>query len=59
MKSNISRGEQEALKMLSEDSSIIIKEADKGGAIIIMDRDHYKEMVMSQLQDDHFYKKKT
>jgi hypothetical protein len=45
--------------MLSENSSIIIKEADKGGAIIIMDRDHYKEMVMPQLQDDHFYRKLT
>ncbi|XP_062601156.1 uncharacterized protein LOC134262845 [Saccostrea cucullata] len=57
VKSNISRKEQNALKDLSEDSSIIIKEADKGGAIVIMDRDHYKEMVMSQLQDDQFYKK--
>jgi hypothetical protein len=33
----------------------VIKEADIGGAIVIMDKDHYKEMVLNQLTDDHFY----
>ena len=54
-KSNISNIEQKALKELQTEDSIIIKEADKGGAIIIMDTDHYKEMALEQLGDRQFY----
>lgn len=36
IKRNISKTEQHALKRLQTDKSIVIKEADKGGAIIIM-----------------------
>lgn len=45
------------MQTLKNDPSIIIKNADKGGAIVIMDRDHYKEMSLSQLQDHQFYTK--
>ncbi|XP_062587971.1 uncharacterized protein LOC134249655 [Saccostrea cucullata] len=56
IKDNITRREREAIKSLASDNSIIIKEADKGGAIVIMDTDHYKEMVLDQLNDNNFYK---
>lgn len=45
------------MQTLKNDQSIIIKNADKGGAIVIMDRYHYKEMSLSQLQDHQFYTK--
>uniref|UniRef100_A0A8W8MEY9 Uncharacterized protein n=1 Tax=Magallana gigas TaxID=29159 RepID=A0A8W8MEY9_MAGGI len=57
VKSNISHKQYQAMQTLKNDPSIIIKNADKGGAIVIMDRDHYKEMSLSQLQDHQFYTK--
>ncbi|XP_061194818.1 uncharacterized protein LOC133202982 [Saccostrea echinata] len=56
IKDNINRLEREAIKSLASDNSIVIKEADKGGAIVIMDMDHYREMVLDQLMDTNFYK---
>ena len=56
-KQNISRDEQQALNNLKNDANIIIKQADKGGAIVIMDKSHYKEMVLEQLNDTEYYKK--
>ncbi|CAC5398085.1 unnamed protein product [Mytilus coruscus] len=58
-KQNSTRNEQDALKSLKDDDSIIIKEADKGGAIIIMDTDFYKEKVLEQRNDEEYYKKVT
>ncbi|CAG2208988.1 unnamed protein product [Mytilus edulis] len=58
-KQNLTRNEQDALKSLKDDDSIIIKEADKGGAIIIMDTDFYKEKVLEQLNDEEYYKQVT
>ncbi|CAG2251143.1 unnamed protein product [Mytilus edulis] len=58
-KQNLTRNEQDALKSLKDDDSIIIKEADKGGAIIIMDTDFYKEKVLEQLNDEEYYKQIT
>ena len=55
IKDNINRLEREAINNLATDNSIVIKEADKGGAIVIMDKEHYKEMVLNQLTDDQFY----
>lgn len=42
---NLTKGEEEALKTLMSDSSIIIKPADKGNAIIIMNRNQYLKEV--------------
>lgn len=39
---NISLAERNAIKSLANDKSVVIKEADQGGAIINMDRGHYK-----------------
>lgn len=39
----ISKVEYEALNTLQKNPSIIIKPADKGGAIVVMDREVYPE----------------
>lgn len=40
---NLSREEWDALKQLKEDKTIIIKEADKGGAFVLMDSKYYEK----------------
>ncbi|KAK3098186.1 hypothetical protein FSP39_017007 [Pinctada imbricata] len=57
IKSNINNSQQKAIKDLQKDTSIVIKEADKGGAIVIMDANHYEQMALDQLEDTSFYKK--
>lgn len=48
VRDNITMLERIAFEKIRSDNTIIIKEADKGGAIVIMDIDHYKEMVLEQ-----------
>ena len=48
--------ETEAIKTLANDTSIVIKLVDKGGATIIMDQSHYKDMVKNTLNDKNFMK---
>ncbi len=55
----LTKGEEEALKTLMSDSSIIIKPADKGNAIIIMNRNQYLKEVLRQLNNQEFYQKLT
>ena len=52
---NINREEQKALENLSNYDDIIIKQADKGSAVIILDRDKYIAEAMRQLKDSEFY----
>ena len=54
-KENITRQQRASIKNLSENNNIVIKEADKGGAVVIMDRDHYKEMAYEILQNREYY----
>ena len=54
-KSNIIKSEANAIKSLQSDHTIIIKEADKGGATVIMDREHYLKMVETTLNDTEYY----
>ncbi|MEW8548114.1 MAG: hypothetical protein AB2693_31815, partial [Candidatus Thiodiazotropha sp.] len=56
---NISLQQRNVLKKLSEDKEIIIKEADKGGAIVIMDSYFYQERIQLMLNDKTFYKEIT
>ena len=56
-KSNLSKNEWEAMKSLKENDSIVIKEADKGGAVVVMNKTHYYNMVVKILQDEVTYKK--
>jgi hypothetical protein len=52
---NLSKIETNASTSLSADESIIIKEADKGGAVVIMDSDFYKCKILEMLNNDEFY----
>jgi len=54
-KSNINQRERTSIKSLSSDPNIIIKEADKGGAVVIMNTKHYKEMSENILNDTDYY----
>ena len=56
---NLTRLEREALKTLSEDSSIIIKGADKGSAVVVWDREDYLAEADSQLGDENVYERLT
>ena len=56
VKSNITASEHNALSDLQKDHSIIIKEADKGGAFVIMDRDYYIKRMSDMLKDGKMYK---
>lgn len=57
IRNNLSKAERIAFENLSKDESIIIKPADKGGEIVIMDRDDYIAEVRQQLADSSSYSK--
>ena len=52
---NLTVEEREALKSLRNDPSIIIKEANKGSAVVIWDREDYIREAMTQLGDKDVY----
>ena len=54
---NLSPEELEALKQLRNDNTIVIKKADKGSNVVIMNRDDYIAEVERQLNDTKFYEK--
>lgn len=54
---NLSQEELEALKCLRNDDSIVIKKADKGSTVVIMNRNDYIAEVERQLEDRQFYEK--
>ena len=53
---NLSKDESVALTELKTNYHIIIKQADKGGAIVIMDRDLYIAEALRQLNNPNYYK---
>ena len=52
---NPTREEQDALKSLHNRSDIVIKPADKEGAVVVWDRDLYLGEPNKQLSDERFY----
>ena len=56
IKSNLSKAEKQALKSIREKDDIIIKEADKGSAIVIMPKTYYEEKILDMLNDNETYK---
>ena len=52
---NVTRPEWEALQQLQKNSSIVIKPADKGSAVVVMDRTLYVTEAMRQLSDPQYY----
>jgi predicted lactoylglutathione lyase len=47
--------QQEALKKLREKSDLVIKPADKGGSIVLMDRVDYETAINKMMEDQKFY----
>ena len=54
---NLTKNERQAVKSLSQNPNIIIKPADKGGAIVIQDKQKYIEECLRQLNNTEHYKK--
>lgn len=52
---NLTRSETEGLKNLRNQTNILIKPADKGGATVILDREHYITEALRQLNDENYY----
>ena len=52
---NLSDMERQALEELRQNTSIIIKPADKGSAIVILDREQYVQEGLRQLQNTEYY----
>ena len=52
---NLTRKERQALKNLRDDTSIVIKEADKGSGVVVWDREDYLKEASSQLEDKEVY----
>ena len=57
--SNLTMRERDAIYSLKNDSSIIIKEADKGSAGAVWDRDDYLREAKNQLNDKNVYEELT
>ena len=53
---NITRNERKALDNLTKYTSIVIKEGDKAGGIVIMNKEFYKRNFLEMLDDKSFYK---
>lgn len=56
-KPNLSKFELEALEQLSSNNDIVLKPADKGSAVVIMDRADYLYEGFRQLNDTYYYTK--
>ncbi len=54
---NLSSAERRAIRELKTNHSIAIKKADKGSAVVIMNRGDYIKEDEKQLSDTQFYKK--
>ena len=52
---NITKEERLALNDLAKDTNIVIKPADKGGAVVVWDRANYIKEGLRQLSDNNFY----
>ena len=55
-KSNILKHEWQDILTLKKNKSIKIKEADKGGAVVIMNTKHYLKILSDHLNDETTYK---
>ncbi|XP_041446093.1 uncharacterized protein LOC121403011 [Xenopus laevis] len=52
---NLSKDERKALKDLCDNKDIIIKSADKGGAVVVLDYAYYRQEILQQLSDASCY----
>uniref|UniRef100_A0A8C5WJC8 Reverse transcriptase domain-containing protein n=1 Tax=Leptobrachium leishanense TaxID=445787 RepID=A0A8C5WJC8_9ANUR len=55
-KDNLTQQERKALRELTQDDDIVIKPADKGGGVVIMTAEYYKNEAMRILGDETTYR---
>ena len=48
---------QKELSKLSNNETIVIKPAEKGGAVVTLSTGHFQSMIMQHLSDENTYKK--
>lgn len=53
---NISSAQYQAIQNLKSYSNLVIKEADKGGKVVVLDRDQYKNICLDILSNRIWYK---
>ena len=58
-KQNLRKAEVTALKSLKINQDIVIKKADKGSAVVILNRKDYINEGLKQLNDTNFYREQT
>ena len=56
---NLSPEEKDTLRDLKNNTSIVIKKADKGGAVVVMNTVDYINEAQCLLDDGNFYRKET
>ncbi|XP_062599980.1 uncharacterized protein LOC134261570 [Saccostrea cucullata] len=54
---NLSKEERSALQSLKNRDDIVIKKADKGSTVVVLDKEIYMAEAQRQLSDERFYKK--
>jgi len=54
---NLSQDELQALRELRRRRDIVVKPADKGGAVVVWSRDLYNQEANRQLSDNRFYQR--
>ena len=54
---NISKCQRDAIRSLALDKDLVIKDADKGGMVVIMDKKHYLSMSLDILNDQNYYER--
>ena len=57
IKHNLPQSQHKSIKSLIDDNSIIIKEADKGGATVIMNKSFYQDKIENMLLNEDYYEK--
>lgn len=50
---NLTLDERSAFKALTADDRIVIRNADKGGIVVVLDSETYKQEAFCQLSDTH------
>ena len=56
---NLTKGERNVIYSLKDDNFIKIKDADKGSAVVVWERDDYLREAKNQLNDKNVYKELT
>lgn len=56
-KKNLTYKQNEAITTLKENVNIVVRPADKGGSVVLLDRDLYFSLILSTLEDNLSYRK--